>query len=281
MVRRGRGPRVAGDPGSAVLTPFAPGGLPSFVFVAIAATGAGFVDSMAGGGGLIQLPALLTAYPAEAPATLLGTNKLAGILGTSTAAVRYAHAVRIDWATVLPAIAIALPCSLLGASLASVLSPAAFRALVPVILAAVLIYVLARRGLGAQHAPRRLSRGQRAAAFAGVAAIAAYDGFFGPGTGNFLMLLFVRGYGFDFLNAAATARWVNVATNAGALLYFGSHRRVAWGLALAIGGCNVVGSVVGAHTALRHGSRFVRLAFVVVVGALIAKTAWDARYAIR
>ncbi len=251
------------------------------MFVAIAATGAGFVDSMAGGGGLIQLPALLTAYPAEAPATLLGTNKLAGILGTSTAAVRYAHAVRIDWATVLPAIAIALPCSLLGASLASVLSPAAFRALVPVILAAVLIYVLARRGLGAQHAPRRLSRGQRAAAFAGVAAIAAYDGFFGPGTGNFLMLLFVRGYGFDFLNAAATARWVNVATNAGALLYFGSHRRVAWGLALAIGGCNVVGSVVGAHTALRHGSRFVRLAFVVVVGALIAKTAWDARYAIR
>ncbi len=280
MVRRRRRPIVAGDPGSAILTPFAPAGLPSFLFVAIAAGCAGFVDSMAGGGGLIQLPALLTAYPAEAPATLLGTNKLAGILGTTTAAVRYARAVRIDWTTVLPAITIALPCSLLGASLASVLSPATFRALVPMILATVLVYVLARRDLGANHAPRSLSRGQRTAAFAGVAAIATYDGFFGPGTGNFLMLLFVRVYGFDFLNAAASARWVNVATNAGALLYFGSHRRIEWGLALAIGGCNVLGSVLGAHTALRHGSRFVRLAFVVVVGALIAKTAWDARFAI-
>ncbi|MDE2293875.1 MAG: TSUP family transporter [Gammaproteobacteria bacterium] len=251
------------------------------LFVAVAAAGAGFVDSMAGGGGLIQLPALLTAYPAEAPATLLGTNKLAGVLGTTTAAVRYARAVRIDWATVLPAIAIALPCSLLGASLATVLSPAAFRALVPMILAALLIYVLARRDLGAHHAPRALSRVQRATALAAVASIAAYDGFFGPGTGNFLMLLFVRVYGFDFLNAAASARWVNVATNAGALLYFGSHRRIEWGLALAIGGCNVVGSVIGAHTALRHGSRFVRIAFVVVVAALIAKTAWDARLSIR
>ena len=235
---------------------------------------------MAGGGGLIQLPALLTAYPTEAPATLLGTNKLAGILGTATASMRYARAVRIDWGTIVPAIAIALPCSLLGASLATVLSPAAFRALVPVILFSVLIYVLVRRDLGANHAPRALSRTQRTAALAGVAAIATYDGFFGPGTGNFLMLLFVRAYGFDFLNAAASARWVNVATNAGALLYFGSHRRIEWTLALAIGGCNVVGSFIGAHTALRHGSRFVRVAFVVVVGALIAKTAWDARLAI-
>ena len=253
-----------------------PGGLTSLLFVGVAAGGAGFVDAMAGGGGLIQLPALFTAYPSEAPAALLGTNKVASILGSTTAAARYARSVRIDWGTVLPAIAIGLPFALAGASLATALRPAAFRALVPPILAAVLLYVLTHRDLGVRHAPRALSGGRRAAALAGVAAIAAYDGFFGPGTGNFLMLLYVRVYGFDFLNAAASARLVNVATNAGALLYFGSHGDIRWPLAAAIGACNIAGSILGAHTALRHGSRFVRAAFVLVVGALIVKTALSA-----
>ena len=256
------------------------GGVANLLFVLGAAACAGFIDSMVGGGGLIQLPALLAAYPAEAPATLLGTNKLAGILGTVSALGRYVRTVRISWRIVLPAAAVALPCALLGASLATVLSPAVFRAAVPAILTAVLLYVLANRNLGARHAPLALSGARRAAALAGVAAIGAYDGFFGPGTGNFLMLLYVRIYGFDFLNAAASARVVNAATNLGALLYFGPHGHIRWPLALALGACNIAGSVAGAHTALRHGSRFVRAAFVLVVGALIVRTAWNAYQAL-
>lgn len=251
-------------------------GVANLVFVLAAAACAGFIDSMVGGGGLVQLPALLAGYPAEPPATLLGTNKLAGILGTVSALSRYARSVRIPWRTLLPTAAVALPCALFGASLAAVLSPAVFRAAVPVILTAVLLYVLKNRGLGARHAPVALSGARRAAALAGVAAVAAYDGFFGPGTGNFLMLFYVRVYGFDFVNAAASARVVNAATNLGALLYFGTHGHIRWPLALALGACNIAGSIVGAHTALRHGSRFVRAAFVVVVGALIVRTAWNA-----
>src|SRR4029077_1560589 len=100
--------------------------------------------------------------------------------------------------------------------------------------------------------------------------------FFGPGTGSFLMLLFIRLYGFDFLHASAGARTINVATNAGALLFFGIHGDIHWGLGIALGFCNAVGSVLGAHTAIRHGSKFVRLVFILIVVALIAKTAIDA-----
>ncbi|NNM61218.1 MAG: TSUP family transporter [Steroidobacteraceae bacterium] len=252
------------------------GGFASLLFVLCAAGCAGFIDSMVGGGGLIQLPALIAGYPAEVPATLLGTNKLAGILGTCTAFARYAKAVRVPWRTVLPAAAIALPFALLGASLATVMSPAVFRGTVPLILTGVLIYVLSQRDLGSQHRPIALTGRRRVAALAGIAAIAAYDGFFGPGTGNFLMLFYVRVYGFDFISAAACARLINIATNAGALLYFGTHGHIRWPLALALGASNIAGSLLGAHTAIRRGSRFVRTAFVLVVLALIAKTALNA-----
>ncbi|MDE1924511.1 MAG: TSUP family transporter, partial [Gammaproteobacteria bacterium] len=190
--------------------------MPSLAFVLAAAAAAGFVDAMVGGGGLIQLPALLTAYAREMPATLLGTNKLSSVLGTSSALARYARSVSIPWRMLLPAVLVAVPGALLGASLASVLPARAFRALVPLILTAVLLYVLRNRGLGTRHAPVALRGPRRAAALGAIGLVAAYDGFFGPGTGNFLMLLYVRVYGFDFLNAAASARVVNAATNLGA-----------------------------------------------------------------
>ncbi len=243
----------------------------------LAAAGlAGFIDAMVGGGGLIQVPALLASYPATAPALLLGTNKLASILGTSSAFARYSRSVSISWRTLLPAAAVAFPAALCGASLASAMSPAAFHCVVPLILAAVLAHVVSRKDLGATHRPIVMSRRRGAAALAGIAAIGFYDGFFGPGTGIFLILLFVRVYGFDFLNAAASARLINIATNAGALVFFAALGHVRWPLALALGSCNITGSIVGARTAMTRGSRFVRRVFVVVVAALIIKTAWDA-----
>lgn len=243
----------------------------------LAAAGlAGFIDAMAGGGGLIQVPALLAGYPATAPATLLGTNKLASILGTSSALAKYTRCVSIPWRALLPSAAVALAAAVIGASLVSAISPAAFRGAVPLILTAVLVYVVGRKDLGARHNPVDLSPRRRAAALCGIALIGLYDGFFGPGTGSFLMLLFIRVYGFDFVNASASARAINVATNAGALLYFGALGHVRWPLALALGSCNITGNLIGAHTALTRGSGFVRRIFILVVTALIAKTAWDA-----
>lgn len=237
---------------------------------------AGFVDSVVGGGGLIQIPTLLGAFPTAPPAQLLGTSKLGSIVGTCNAVYRYSRRVRIPWRRLMPAAAVAFPAALIGAALVTRVSPALFRPLVPVMLALVLAYVLWRPDLGSNHAPAILSARRTAAALAGIAAIGMYDGFFGPGTGSFLMLLFVRLYGFDFLNASAAARFVNVATNAGALLFFVLHRQIYWALAVPLGFCNTLGSVLGSHTALKHGSRFVRAVFMTVVTALIVKTAWDA-----
>ncbi len=237
---------------------------------------AGFVDAIVGGGGLIQLPALLAGYPAVPPAELLGTNKLGSICGTGGAVMRYMRVVRIPWRVLLPAAAVAFVAALAGASLASTVSAALFRPLVPCMLTTVLLYVLWHKDLGGRHAPIELSRRRGYLALAAIAGIGLYDGFFGPGTGSLLMLLFVRMYGFDFLHASIGARAVNVATNAGALALFGFHGEVHWVLGLALGACNASGSVLGAHTAIKHGSKFVRGVFIVIVVMLIAKTAADA-----
>jgi len=237
---------------------------------------AGLVDSIVGGGGLIQVPALLAAYPTQPPTLLLGTNKLGSICGTTSAVARYARFVSIPWRMLLPAAAAAFLAALLGASLVSAVSPVIFRPLVPIMLSVVLAYVLWHKELGATHAPIAFSRRRSAAALAGIAVVGLYDGFFGPGTGAFLMLLFIRVYGFDFLHASAGARVINVATNAGALLFFGWHGHVDWGLGLGLGLCNGAGSVIGTRIAQKHGSKLVRKLFIAVGVALILKTARDA-----
>ena len=237
---------------------------------------AGFVDAIVGGGGLIQLPALFAGYPSVSPPVLLGTNKLSSICGTLSAVLRYMRVVRIPARVLLPFATIAFLAALAGASLVSAVSPALFRPLVPVMLTLVLMYVLGHKDLGARHAPFAFSRRRGYVAMAAIGGVGLYDGFFGPGTGSFLMLLFIRLYGFDFLHASVGARTINVATNAGALLFFGIHGEVNWGLGIALGACNAAGSVLGAHTAIRHGSKFVRVVFIAIVVALIAKTAADA-----
>ncbi len=229
-----------------------------------------------GGGGLIQVPALFAGFTSTAPPELLGTNKLGSIFGTSSAVLRYRRVVRIPWRALLPAAVVAFIAALAGARLVSAVSPALFRPLVPCMLTAVLLYVLRNKDMGAHHAPIVFSRRLGLLALASIGGIGLYDGFFGPGTGSFLMLLFIRLYGFDFLHASAGARTINVATNAGALLFFGIHGEIHWGLGVALGLCNASGSVLGAHTAVKHGSKFVRVAFIAIVIALIAKTGADA-----
>jgi uncharacterized protein len=245
-------------------------------FVLTAAFGAGVVDAMAGGGGLIQLPALFAAFPVTPQSTLLGTGKLAGLAGTTSAAARYLRHVRLDRPLVLAAAGGAFVAALVGAWIATRMPPVHFRAMVPVLLAAVLVYTLFHRDFGREHRPRRNGRRGRVLAAAGAGVIGLYDGFFGPGTGSFLMFLFVRVFGLDFLHASASAKIVNAAANLAAILLFGLTGQVFWLLGLAMAACNVIGAQVGSHLAIRHGSGFVRGVFIAVVACLIAKTAWDA-----
>ncbi len=249
------------------------------LLVVAAAFGAGLVDAMVGGGGLIQLPALLSAYPATPPAILLGTNKFASIFGTGSAVLRFARGVRIPWRLLLPLVPVVFVGALGGARVATLVPPAVFRPLVPVMLAVVLAYVAWRKDLGAVHAPLAVTRGRAILAVVLLGAVGFYDGFFGPGTGSFFMLLLIRLYGFDFLHSAASARVLNVATNAGALLWFGTQLELLWLLAILMAAANVSGAVLGSGLALKHGSGFVRRIFMAVVLALIARTAWQAYFA--
>jgi hypothetical protein len=252
---------------------------PEAAIVLASAFLAGLVDAMVGGGGLIQLPALFSAYPQVTPPSLLGTGKFAGMFGTLSAVTRYGRSLSIPWRVVAPGAALAFVTSLAGAWAVSRMPPDLFRPLVPVLLAVVFAYTLTRKDFGRAHRPRTLAAGELAVATALTAAIGFYDGFFGPGTGSFLMFMFIRLFGFDFLNASVSARVVNVATNAAALLWFGSHGNVMWGIGAGMAVCNVAGAQVGTRLALRHGSGFVRWVFIAVVGALIARTAWDALFA--
>lgn len=249
------------------------------LLILAAAFGAGVIDSMVGGGGLVQVPALFAVYPATPPAILLGTNKLASIVGTSSAVLRFARRIQIPWRTLLPLVPVVFLGGLAGALVATLVPPAIFRPLVPIMLAVVLVYVVARKDLGVAHAPLALRRSAMLMAAALLAVVGFYDGFFGPGTGSFIMLLLIRLYGFDFIHSAASARVLNVAANAGGLVYFASQLELLWLVGGLMAVANVSGALLGSSLALRHGSGFVRRVFIAVVTVLIARTAWDAYFA--
>ena len=237
---------------------------------------AGFVDAIVGGGGLILVPALFAIFPTAHPATLFGVNKGASVWGTAVATAQFARRVDMRWAALLPAAGAGFAASLAGAWLVTVISAGFLRKALPLVLLGVLIYTLARKDLGRHHAPRFTGRAETAAACCIGLALGFYDGFFGPGTGSFLVFLFVRWMGYDFLNAAASAKLLNIATNLAALALFAWKGHVWWHFALPMGVANVVGSLLGTRLALRHGAGFVRSMFIVVVSALILKTAFDA-----
>jgi uncharacterized membrane protein YfcA len=244
--------------------------------VTLASLFAGFVDSMVGGGGLILVPALLATFPTTHPATLFGTNKAASVWGTGMATVQYSRRVKMHWRAMLPAALVGLVASLGGAWLVTVVSPDYLRRILPVILLLVLGYTLAKKELGRDHLPTFTGRMETALACCIAAVIGFYDGFFGPGTGSFLVFCLVRFLGYDFLHASAAAKLINTATNISALALFIYKGHIWWHFALAMAVANVVGSLAGTHMALKHGTGFVRWVFIAVVSALICKTGWDA-----
>jgi uncharacterized membrane protein YfcA len=246
------------------------------IFVTCASLLAGFVDSIVGGGGLILVPALFAAFPTTHPATLFGINKGASICGTAVATVQYARRVDMRWAALLPAALAGFAGSFAGAWLVTEISPEFLRKVLPVVLLAVLLYTLAKKELGQHHAPRFSGRAETWAACCIGLVLGFYDGFFGPGTGSFFVFLFVRWLGYDFLNASASAKLLNTATNLAALLLFAYKGHVWWHFALTMAIANVLGSLLGTHMALKHGAAFVRVVFIFVVSALIMKTGYDA-----
>lgn len=241
------------------------------LFLLAASFFAGFVDSIAGGGGLIQLPALLIGLPKSETAEVLGTNKLSAVFGTTVAAALYRKQIKPD-----PKILIAMGVpaflgSAGGAVLASKIPTSSMRPMVLVLLIIVAVYTWFKPDLGKfenlRHLPKRRVQ---IAAIAGVI-IGFYDGIFGPGTGSFLMLILVASLGYAFITASAIAKVVNVATNVGAIMVFGIHGAVIWQIGIILGIANISGAVIGARLAIKGGSTLVRKVFLLVTVALIVK----------
>ena len=247
----------------------------SLALLALAALFAGFVDAVVGGGGLIQIPALFSVLPGEAPATLFGTNKSASVFGTTSAAFHYARRVRIPWRTTLPAALAAFLFSYVGAAAVAWLPRELLRPLILALLVGAAVYTFRRKDFGALHRPAHAGGRELVFALLLGSVIGFYDGFFGPGTGSFLIFLFIRYFGFDFLHASAAAKVVNVATNLAALAYFVPHGNVLPLAALVMAVFNVAGAQAGSRLALRHGSGFVRVVFLCVAALLILRFAWD------
>ncbi len=248
------------------------------VFLGIASISAGFVDAIAGGGGLIQLPALLLAAPKMPIAQVLGTNKLASIFGTSSAAIAYSKRARPDLATALPMAVSAFLGAAAGASVATRIPTSFFKPFILVLLVIVGIYTWRRPTLGEFESLRFSGRRNTALAALVGLVIGFYDGLFGPGTGSFLIFALVGLLGYAFLKASATAKIVNVGTNAAALLVFGFHGAILISLGLFMAACNVAGAVVGARLAIRGGSTLIRKVFLIVLLLLVLRLAWDTFY---
>lgn len=240
---------------------------------------AGMIDSIVGGGGLIQLPAMLVFLSDLPIVTVLGTNKLVAVTGTMMATVQYARKLTIDWRLVLRMAVVAFVCSFLGARLVSGISTEDLRPMIIVLLIGIAIYIFFKKDMGATRVARLTATQQRWLGLLVGGVIGFYDGFFGPGTGTFLIFMFITIFGLDFLMASASSKVVNVATNLAALIYFAATGHILWSLALPMIVFNVSGAVVGSRLAMLKGSKFIRVLFLVVVSGIIIKLSYDTFWA--
>ena len=245
------------------------------IFLALASGFAGFVDAMAGGGGLIQLPALLIGLPNKELPLILGTNKVPSIFGTTAAARNYFKNIKPDIPLTVSMMGPAFIGSITGAAFAATVPKDFFKPFIVFLLITVAIYTWRKPALGMNenlkftHKKRLLF-----VALIGLL-IGFYDGIFGPGTGTFLVFFLVSGIGYAFLKASATAKLVNIATNAGAILSFQLTGHIWWQLGLLLAFANVLGAVIGSRLAIKGGSPLVRKVFLAVTFLLITRVAWD------
>ncbi len=234
----------------------------------------GFIDSIAGGGGLITVPALLLA--GVSPIEALATNKLQGSFGSGTAALTYARAGHVRLSEQLPMAAISATAAAGGAMVAHLLSAELLRIIMPVVLIAVAAFFAFRKGLSDQDRVQRMK--PAVFAFTVVPAIAAYDGFFGPGTGSFFMMGFVLLAGYGILKATAHTKMLNFASNLGSLAVFIPSGSVLWAVGFGMALTQTLGAWLGAKLAMRIGARLIRPLLVVTSTAMALRLIWQAVY---
>jgi len=234
---------------------------------------AGAID--VGGGGLIQIPAIMNAMPQLSPATVFGTNKLSSICGTASAAYSFVRKVKLRWKLLAVIASCAFVSSFAGAACVSMIPKEVLRPFVLVMLIVIAIYTFMKKQFGQVHVRQELTPKILLLAAVGSLLIGFYDGIFGPGTGSFFIFFFIRYLQTDFLHASALSKVANLTTNLAALSFFAPTGHVLFGLGLMMAVANVAGSVVGVRAALKYGSGFIRILFLILVSLLICRLAYQ------
>lgn len=236
---------------------------------------AGFIDSIVGGGGLVQIPAFFVLYPHLSVPNVIGTNRLASTVGTAVAALNYARSVKIPWKTVLYAGVTAGICSYLGVTLQSRLPASVLKPIILLLIVGIALYTFKKKDLG--HEERLKVAPEKLALWAaGIGAVLGfYNGFIGPGTGSMLVFGFVSIIGYNFLTASAISKVINVIADVSSLIFLLMNKYVLFHLALPMMVCNVAGSYLGSQMAMLRGNGFIRKVFLVVVAGIVLRFAWD------
>lgn len=242
-----------------------------YALLFVAGLSAGFIDAVAGGGGLITVPALL--WAGLPPQMALGTNKLQSSCGTALAVANYSRAGLIDWKAMRIVVIVTLASAALGAWVLTQVSNEVLKKIVPWLLLSIAVYALISPRLGLQRGQAKLSPSTFAWLAGGV--LGFYDGFFGPGTGSFWTIALIVLHGMELTRATAYTKVANLASNLASLVVFIASKCVRYDVALAMIGGQLIGARLGSGMVVKHGAPFVRVVFLAVVFALTAKLLWD------
>ncbi len=246
-----------------------------FIILCIAAFAAGFIDAIVGGGGLIQTPAILITLPKYPVATLLGTTKIPSFIGTSMAAGQYAKFVTLRWKLLGIMCSIAMVAAYAGSKTVSLVSNSFMKPVIFGVLIVVAIYTYSKKDFGKAHLKNHSHKKEWLYAGMFSMVLGFYDGFIGPGAGSFLVLFFISMLGFDFLKASAHAKFVNLATNMGSIIFFGGSGHILFQFAIPMAICSLAGSTLGARLAILKGNAFIRVFFLVVITGTIIRFGYD------
>jgi uncharacterized membrane protein YfcA len=245
------------------------------VLLCLAAFLAGFVDAIVGGGGLIQTPVALILMPHYAVSTIIGSLKIPAFSGTSFAAYNYIKQVKLHARLLLLMAVVAFGAAFMGSQLLTRVHNDFMKPLLLVVLSVIAIYTFTKKDFGLQQEKSLSLYRYYTLALLLSLSIGFYDGFIGPGTGSFLVLGFVSVLGFDFLQASAHAKMVNLATNFGSICLFVWKGKIIWAIALPMAVCNAIGGWMGSKLAIKKGNGFIRVFFLIVVLGTLVRFAYD------
>ena len=235
----------------------------------------GFIDAIAGGGGLIQTPAMLLTFPDRNPVQVVATSKTAAFFGTTTAAIQYRKFIKTDSRLLIAMVIPAFIGACFGALLASHISPESFKSSIFFMMIAIFFYTLLKPDLGKVHVEKHSKKKLMVIGALAACLIGFYDGLIGPGTGTMLMIALVAIMGFAFVGASAIAKVVNATTNLASIIVVGIRLGIMWKLGLVLAVANLAGGYAGSHMAIKKGSGFIRIFYLIVTAILILRLGYS------